>query len=134
MNAVPISEAAIELEVPPGTLRRWVREGLPVVRRGRPGRGHSTLIDVNAARAWRDGENCEDMVVTLAAEIPELMASAIWDVHKLSNGPHHGQVANALAAAWYSATTKLLDRLKDDAPEVPEIETLPEKIERLRAF
>lgn len=68
---VPVPAAARELRVSEITLRRWVRDGAPVVLRGGRGRGNATLICPDAVRAWRDGG-----VVGLS---PEDIAGAVAD-------------------------------------------------------
>lgn len=51
----PLAAAAVDLEISPETLRRWVRAGCPAVQGGH-GRGKGSRIDVAAVRAWRDSK------------------------------------------------------------------------------
>src|SRR5690606_32463639 len=81
MTALPIPAAAAQLGVSTPTLKRWLRQGAPVARRGRRGRGCRTLIDPEAIRAWRraqdaDHAQVEAVLRALAGRIPELLADA----------------------------------------------------------
>lgn len=53
MTGLPIQPAARELGVGTATLRRWMRDGAPVARRGGRGRGRAALIDPESIRAWQ---------------------------------------------------------------------------------
>ena len=97
--AAPFRQAAQELQVHPATLRRWLREGAPQVRRGRRGKGGAALIDVAAIRAWRGQGAASATTIparVLAAEVPELLASAICEVFHAIEGPHK----RACAMCW----------------------------------
>src|SRR5690554_4975468 len=79
MSAAPVHEAAQALGVRPGTLRRWLRDGCPVARRGGRGRGRATLVDVCEVARWRDARErspCEAVLIGLAADVPEIVADA----------------------------------------------------------
>lgn len=133
--AAPFRQAAHELQVHPATLRRWLREGAPQVRRGRRGKGGAALIDVAAIRAWRGQGAASATTIparVLAAEVPELLASAICEVFHAIDGPHKRACADVLAAAWYSGACALRDRLAEIDPAIPEIDELPEQIAHLR--
>ena len=132
MNAVPVPDAAAALGVAEVTLRRWMREGAPVARRGRRGRGCRALIDPDAVEAWRRRTAGTDFVLAFAGRVPELVAAAVGDAFLQCSGPHKRALAGALAGAWYLVATSICDALREHAPAVPEIAHLPEGIEALR--
>lgn len=76
MTGLPIDKAAAELHVSVPTLRRWLRAGCPQSQRGRRGRGHAALIEVQAVRDWRDGSKAAGdagrVLAELAAVAPEI--------------------------------------------------------------
>lgn len=125
-------DAAAALGVRPGTLRRWTRQGCPVVRRGSRGRGHALLLDVNAVRAWSGAAGRDALVLGLAAEIPILLATAAAESLRRASGVGKPALAGILAANWYIGATAIIDRLRELNPAIPELDTLPEEIERLR--
>ena len=88
-----------------------------------------TLIDVAAIEAWRTRG---DALLVIAAEIPELVATAMHSAFTAIDGPHKRLAAGALAHAGYLAIVAVLDRLRQNTPVVPELERLPDAIERLR--
>jgi hypothetical protein len=92
------------------------------------------LIDVEAVLAWRrsrDAVVAADALLILSAEIPELIATALYDAHTLADGAHKKDFAGALAGAWYVVTTALLDRLRKDSANIPDVTATPEKITKL---
>jgi hypothetical protein len=132
-----IAEAARALRLSPRQILRDISQGAPVARRGGRGRGRATLIDIDALAAWRRSQQARerefaDVLTTIAAELPELCATATHDLFVSLEGPHKRDSAGALAAAWFVVLTCVLDRLRRDAPNVPELSALPEKITRLR--
>lgn len=132
MNAVPIHAAAQELGVSIPTLRRWMREGCPVARRGHRGRGCATLLDPVAVESWRRAQGGEDALLAFAGAVPELVAEAVTRSFLATDGPHKRAMAGVLAGCWYVTTTAILDRLREHAPDVPEVDHVPESITRLR--
>lgn len=132
MTTVPLTAAARKLNVSVPTLRRWMADGAPVARRGRRGRGGAALLDVAAIEAWRGTGAATDLLHVLAAEVPELVAGAVEEAFRAATGPHKRAFAGHLALAWFEVTSRLLDRLRRDVPEIPELATVPERIERLR--
>lgn len=127
-----IPEAAAELGIPPGTLRRWVREGCPVAQRGRRGRGLAVLVSVPDVRAWRAADPCESQLLTLADELPHVLAGAAWQALCQVEGADKRRVAGLVAAFWFVTTTAALDHLRTKCPEIPELRCVPETIERLQ--
>lgn len=131
-EGVLIAEAAIAMGEKPATVWRWVRDhNAPVVRRGRKGRGNSTLVDPAALDAWRNAQRCEQQLLALANELPELLADAVYATACDLDGPDKRRVCGVLAVAWYRSSVAVLDRIRVDAP-VPELASVPEKITRLR--
>lgn len=131
-EALAVDDAARELGVRPGTLRRWVREGCPIVQRGRRGRGLALVVDVNAVRQWREANERDAVALELAGIVPEVLAGAVHEAWRMSEGIDKRRLAGVLSAAWYVAATSLLDHLRDGCTSVPEIVSLPEPVERLK--
>lgn len=134
MAQVGIVDAARALGISERALRRDIAAGAPVLRRGSRGRGRAALLDVDAIAAWRRSRapRSDDRLLVLAAEVPEIIGGAMHEAFALVDGPHKRLVAGALAGAGYMAIVALLDRLRREAPSVPEASTLPPKIIRLR--
>ena len=133
MPALPLPAAAVELGISEPTLRRWLRQGAPVTRQGGRGRGRAALVDPAAVDRWRTpGKAAGIDAAILAAELPELLAAAVWQTFLLIDGPHKRPCANELAAAWYGMTTAALDRLREHDATLPELSALPEAIDRLQ--
>jgi len=133
-TVVTIVEAAAALGIDVRTVSRDIAAGLPVVRKGRRGRGGATLIDLELYRAQREraATNADLTLRTLAAELPELLAAAVDETFREACGPHKRALAGELAGAWYRCTTAILDRIRRDVPGIPELDTIPELISRLR--
>lgn len=131
MTGLPLHDAARALGIRPGTLRRWIRQGCPA-QRGRRGRGNSTLVNPESVRQWREADPVGVAILEIADALPETLAGAIAQSHRLAQGIDKRQLAGILAATWVMVTTAALDHLRDLNPYVPEIETLPDEIERLR--
>jgi hypothetical protein len=127
-----IPAAARTLGVSEATLRRWLRVGAPVARRGGRGRGRRTLVDAAAIEAWRGCGKASDALVVFAAELPELVADAVHEAFMLTGGPHKRATAGVLAATWYVVTVGILDRLRADVPDLHDPTLVPEKIAHLR--
>jgi hypothetical protein len=112
---------------------RWVREGAPVVQRGRRGRGCALLVDPAAVRRWRGADARDAVVMALAQVVPEILATATQDALQRTEGPHKRALAGCMVAAWYLGASAVLDHLRGIVAEVPEVTApLPEPIERLR--
>lgn len=131
---VSIVTAARALGISESQLRRYVASGAPVAHRGARGRGRATLLDPSAIEAWRRAGAGDDRLVVLAAELPELIASAIHSAFLSTDGPHKRATAGALAGVWYLVTTAVLDRLRREVPELGELTTVPDKIAALRVI
>jgi hypothetical protein len=131
-NALPLRDAAAALGVGQATLRRWLRAGAPQARRGARGRGRAALVDPAAVAAWHRASGTQDALRAIAGEVPGLLADAVDDYFRGVVGPHKRPCAGELAGAWYVVTVAVLDRIRRECPDVPEVEAVPEPIERLR--
>lgn len=134
MPALPLIEAARALGERRGTVLRWIAEGAPCARRGSRGRGKSTLVDPLALAAWRRSTTAEQQLLAVAAEVPDIVGDAVYEAFVETTGPHKRGAAEPLADAAYLVTVALLDRLRRDAPDVPEYTSTmqPEKMRVLR--
>lgn len=132
MHGVPLDRAAAELGVPTGTLRRWVRQGCPVVHRGHRGRGHAALVDPAQVLQWRQAGARQQVYLELASAVPTVIAHAACDSMRLANGIDKKRLAGVQAATWYVATNAVLDHLRERCPAVPELAVVPDEIEQLR--
>lgn len=131
MPALPVPEAAVELEVSEVTLRRWIASGAPVARRGRRGRGGRTLVDVQAVRAWRASQRVT--LAAAAAGLPDVLADALADALEQADGLPKQRTAGLLALAWYLAATRCMDHLREFDSAVPDVaDPLPLAVEQLR--
>lgn len=131
-QGLPLRAAASALGLAQGTLRRWVREGCPVVARGRRGRGHAVLIDPAAVLAWRAAGERERIYLQLAGAVPVVLAEAAAESLRQSQGLDKKRLAGTLAASWYLGTTAVLDHMREQCPAVPDVTDVPEQIEQLR--
>lgn len=125
---LPIAQAARALGTSETSLRRWIKAGAPVARRGRRGRGHVTLIDVAAVEAWRAGGD-DAALRDLAARLPELLGDAMVEAHRLA--PDKRGAAWMACASWQLALYAINDHLAERLGELPPPQ-VPESIERLR--
>lgn len=128
-----LPEAAHHLGIPVGTLRRWVREGCPVVLRGHRGRGHACMVDVEAVQRWRESSTPNALLLEIAAALPDVLARAMVEAWKQIDGTDKRRLAGVLAGSWYVAASEVLDYLRAKHPGIPDVgPALPEQIERLR--
>jgi hypothetical protein len=127
---IPIPEAARLLEIRQGTLRRWCREGLPHSP-GQKGRGRKTLVDPERARNWRGAPIGERELLALANDMPIVLARAAYNCWIEVEGVDRRRLAGIASALWYSAATSVLDRMREDCPAVPDVQSLPPEIDRL---
>ncbi len=129
-DALPLPDAAHALGVSASTLRRWIAEGAPVARRGRRGRGRSTLVQVAAVTAWRAPGLSPSLAAALARGL-ERSAVAVADAHRELTGPHKVASAGPMVASWYLTGAALIDALREVDPQLTDISALPEPLERL---
>jgi hypothetical protein len=130
-EALPLLDAAHALGVSASTLRRWIAEGAPVARRGRRGRGRSTLVQVAAVTAWRAPGRPHPSLAAALARGLERSAVAVADAHRELNGPHKVASAGPMVASWYLTGAALIDALREVDPQLTDIRALPEPLERL---
>jgi hypothetical protein len=134
-DACTIEAAAATLGERPATLRRWVRDhGAPVVVRGRKGRGGSTLVDVDSIAVWRTAQTAQRELMSIASDVPGLIADAVYAAFAEIDSPRKREFAGVLPAVWYRAATIVLDRMRLEAPEIPDVRDIPSKITRLRCI
>ena len=135
-HAIAVDQAARVLGVTPATVRGWIDEGAPVVRRGRKGRGHSTLVNVAALDAWREARtsasSTDALLMQLAAEQSSVLAEAMVEAHQRAEGFDKRKLAAFAVATYYLIDTVLRDRLRERCATVPDVRELPPEIERLR--
>lgn len=129
---LPVDQAAEALEVPRGTLRRYLREGCPVVSKGRRGRGHAVLVDPDAVREWLGAGERERAFLEMAAAVPDVLAEAANESLRQASGVDKRRLAGILAANWYIGATAILERMRKQCPSVPDVTSIPEEIEALR--
>lgn len=132
MSALPIAEAARVLGVPPGTLRRWCREGCPHVP-GRRGRGCALLVDPDVVRRWQGADVSDALILELAQVIPEMVAVATEKAfNSIQNEPAKRRMAGYFAVVWFEGCTAVHDTLREHCASVPEVRSFPEAIKRLQ--
>lgn len=136
MTALPLAAAAAELGASPATLRRWVRQGAPVARRGRSGPGGSTMVCPIAIRAWRAAQSANAdaeqvaraALLAFAAGLPDLLAAAVAEAHRLA--PDKRGAAWTACCAWQLAVNAVGDQLEARGVRLPDAPP-PEGIVRL---
>jgi len=133
-----VPDAAAVLGVKPRTLRRFIRNGAPVVRKGRKGGGQSaTLVNPRAIRAWlaaaRDDRADERALRELASKLPHDIAYALDEAWQASEGIDKRKLGGILAATHEVLTARVLASLRHYAPTLPDSDsdTLPEPIRRM---
>ncbi len=131
-QVLTLAAAAAQLRVTRGTLRRWLRNGCPTVARGGRGRGHRTLIDVQHVQAWRALDGRAALVLSLAEQLPHVLAEAALQAFQQIEGSDKRRAAGLVAATWYMLASAALDCLREHAPAVREINALPAQIELLQ--
>ena len=90
-------------------------------------------MDVEQARQWIGGEPDTRQLLALASELPQLLAASMFEHWRQSDGPHKRALAGVLPAIWYSTCTQLLDKLREQNADVPDVQNpLPPEIEHLR--
>ena len=130
---VTFAEAALELKVGQSTLRRWIRDGAPQARRGRPGRDGGAMLDIGAIKAWRNlGSTGDATALILASDAPNLLAAAIWQVFCDVEGPHKLPCAGVLVNVWFQCAWAIHERLAQINADVPNVNTVPKQISHLR--
>lgn len=133
MNPVPLPEAARALGITLARLRHWIGAGAPVAYQGN-GRGNRTLVCVDDIRKWRAADAEHRLLTKLAGQIPQVLADAIAESYAAAEGLNQQALARVLTATWYVAATRTLEALRERAPEIPEIVSLPDPITRLRTI
>jgi hypothetical protein len=130
-RVIPIEIAARALGISVRQVERDIAAGAPVVRRGGRGRGNATLINLQAFADWRRS-GPDYRVRALAVELPEIIASAMYEAFVATHGPHKLSCAGVLSRAGYLASVAVVDRLRRDIPDLRELSGVPEKCDTLR--
>ena len=120
-DVVKLVDAAAELGLKLGSLRRLIdKEGCPTVRRASAGggRGNTTLLHLPTVRRWlaaRDqpAQPVEALLLTLASELPRVLAEALDDAARLCDGPHKRELLRVLPGVWFLAATAVRDHLTE---------------------
>jgi hypothetical protein len=128
---VSIAQAAALLNLKPGTLRRWCREGLPY-QPGRRGRGHAAMVDPEQARQWIGSPADNRELLALAGDIQQVLAATMLECFKQSAGTDKRRIAGVFAATWYASSCALLDYLREKNSEVPDVKAMPFEITYLQ--
>lgn len=132
-GGLPLAEAARELNVSEGTLRRWIVQGAPVASRGRRGRGCRTLICPDAVRAWRAASVHDARLTKFAGAMPELVGKAMADAFRLHPDKRQRAALAWLACAgWQLAVEALTDDLRHHLPGLPAQHSIPEAVAALQ--
>lgn len=128
---IPITEAAEQLKIQPGTLRRFCREGMPH-RPGGRGRGKACMVDLHVCREWISAPPDTRFVLTLATDAQNLLAASIWKSWEQATKLNRRREAGVFAAIWYQVAADLLDHLRTLNHETPDIaKPYPPEIEAL---
>lgn len=91
------------------------------------------MVDVEAVQQWRESSTPNALLLEIASALPEVLARAMEEAWKLTDGADKRRLAGVLAGSWYVAASEVLDYLRAKHPGISEIgPTLPEQIERLR--
>ena len=114
VTTVKLAATALGLKL--GTLRRLVKEGCPVVRPGRDGRGNGTLLHLPTVRAWlaarqQPGQPTEALLLTLASELPAVVAAALDVAGRVLDTPAKAELLRMLPGIWWLVATALRDHL-----------------------
>ncbi|MCR6651802.1 MAG: hypothetical protein NVV73_10085 [Cellvibrionaceae bacterium] len=128
---LPIEKAAIELGTKPGTLRRYCKQGMPHQPGGK-GRGKAVMVDPAVARHWITAPPDARQVLSIAGDLPSVLATAIFECWQQAEGVNKQRLAGVLAAGWYLAATAVLDRMREHNSAVPDISSLPAEIQYLQ--
>ena len=119
-DAVSLAEAAKALRLSVRQLRRCLQAGAPCAHRGRPGRGHATLVVVADLEAWRSqrgksteaaGIAVDDVVAVLGNAQPALIAGLIDEELRAATGAHKRDLVAALVALAPKLIRSLAEQL-----------------------
>ncbi len=127
MSALPLPAAAAELDVSVVTLRRWIRAGAPLARRGQRGRGKRALVCPEAVAQWRAAQ--APSLAVAASGLPDILAAALADALEQAENLPKQRMAGFVAGAWYLATVAALDHLRAFDPAVGDVSTVPGRID-----
>ncbi len=98
------TDAARALGVRPGTLRKWIRRGAPVVEPGGNGPGQSALVDIAAIEAWRGRKSDDAPLVRLdtSALAKGLLATYRANTHRQLGLTNRQAAAMLVESYWHT--------------------------------
>ena len=102
-TGVPLSQAAKYFEVDQVTIRRWLKDNCPCIRRGRRGPGQGALLDLQQVAQWRGKTRTPEMQTPRDAM--QTIAKALWqaldeDRADIRAGVSKDDAAAVLIVAW----------------------------------
>jgi hypothetical protein len=121
---VTIGVAARRLGKSPATLRRWLQDGAPAARPGRPGRNCGALVHVDDLARWKSGVAAVSSAATL-----DLVARALRAVLQRNaigfespapflTGVRDDQAAALLVEVWKRVALDLLKEIPSPGPDI----------------
>lgn len=96
-----------------------------------------TLLDVESVRRWRaarEQPTDDQVLLELAAELPQVLAGAAWLAFTLTEGSDKPRQAGLVAGCWHVMATVALDHLRTRCAAVPVLQAEPQEIAKLRAI
>ena len=93
-----LREASKLLGVHTGTLRRYVRQGMPTVELGSVGRGHGTQVNLEHAKLWIAQQAVPTINATKHDDTLHRMAVALYDCLKRDDLAARTHISEAQAA------------------------------------
>lgn len=112
-----VDEFAEIMQVTATSVRRWIADGMPTVKRGGPGRGKRTAIDLEAAVRWYFHEHVDHDKLDAQRERARRDKESA-DKLALENARTRGELASiAEIAEWYGGH---VDRCTTRLEQVPE--------------
>jgi len=95
---VTVQQIALQEDVNPSTVKRWIKNGLPCVRRGRSGRGNGALLNPEVVKAYRreQGSAAPGLPVE---EVVRRVADALKDALDIDHCDIRAGIAQADSAA-----------------------------------
>jgi hypothetical protein len=130
ISPVTIAEAAARLGMTPKQIRYQITLGMPTVRRGRRGRGGSTLLDPAALLAWMNAGASPSEIEhrKLAHSLIRAVADSHVILFRTQSGPHKIALAANIVAGFIATANAVLLQLG-----LPSLKTneMPESIRQI---
>jgi hypothetical protein len=130
VEALRLAEAAARLGVSPRQVRYAIERGAPVVKRGRKGHGHATLVDPEALRRWlRKPDRMEEARNhELANNLIRAVADNAVLQFRMQSGPHKLALAANVVESFSATANAICTQLGLSPPEPNEV---PENIRQI---